>query len=194
MVQAKTYEGAMFGLGFVHAKDRLFQLHMTRMIGQGRLSELIGSEGIEIDKYIRQLGVVRAAKADLAELDPDERASLVNYAAGINKVVENIKVYPFEFQVLMTSFEPWSEKDSLACAYLYNAMASTDWFAEMLRLRLLEVYDRTLVDQLLPFKPEHFFPFENMETISDEELKRSGQLADEDNYGKLYSVEEDLLF
>jgi acyl-homoserine lactone acylase PvdQ len=24
LVQAKTYEGAMFGLGFVHAKDRLF--------------------------------------------------------------------------------------------------------------------------------------------------------------------------
>lgn len=24
LVQAKTYEGAMYGLGFVHAKDRLF--------------------------------------------------------------------------------------------------------------------------------------------------------------------------
>ena len=32
LVQAKTYEGSIFGLGFIHAKDRLFQLHITRMI------------------------------------------------------------------------------------------------------------------------------------------------------------------
>ena len=32
LVQAKTYEGSIYGLGFVHAKDRLFQLYMTKMI------------------------------------------------------------------------------------------------------------------------------------------------------------------
>jgi len=53
LVQAKTYEGSIFGLGFVHAKDRLFQLHITRMIASGRLSELVGSEGVNLDKYIR---------------------------------------------------------------------------------------------------------------------------------------------
>jgi len=35
-------------------------------------------------------------------------------------------------------------------------MQSADWFVEMLRVRLLEVYDKDVVDQLIPFKPEHF--------------------------------------
>lgn len=136
----------MYGLGFVHAKDRLFQLHITRMLGQGRLSELVGSEGVQLDKYIRTIGVTRATEERLFNLQPDELASLTNYAAGINKVVDNLKTYPLEFHALFTSFEPWTPKDSLACQSLYNVVVSTDWFAEMLKLRLLEVYSRELVD------------------------------------------------
>lgn len=176
LVQAKTYEGSIYGLGFVHAKDRLFQLYMTKMIAQGRVSELIGSEGIKIDKYVRQLGITRAAQSRFESMSAEESAIYVNYAAGINKVVENLKVYPMEFFVLMTSFEPWTVKDSISIEYLFNAMLSTDWFAEMLRLRLLEVYDRELVDQLLPFKDEHLFPFANATTISDDELAEMGKL------------------
>ena len=120
---------------------------------------MIGSEGIDLDKYIRQLGITRATEARLASLEPDEEAVLTNYAGGINKVVKNIKTYPLEFHVLLTSFEPWTVKDSLAIEYFFSAVASTDWFAEMLRVRLLEVYDRDLVDQLIPFKPEHLYEF-----------------------------------
>lgn len=45
--------GAVFGLGFSHAMDRLWQLEFTRRLAQGRLSEIIGSETLPIDKYIR---------------------------------------------------------------------------------------------------------------------------------------------
>ena len=40
VVNAKTFHGAMYGLGFVHARDRLWQLNFLRMLGQGRLSEV----------------------------------------------------------------------------------------------------------------------------------------------------------
>lgn len=70
-------------------------------------------------------------------------------------------------------------------------MASTDWFAEMLRLRLLEVYDRDLVDQLIPFKPEHTMQFEHSaETVLDIDLERINMLEDEElNYASLYTVD-----
>jgi len=99
-------------------------------------------------------------------LDPLEHSILTNYAAGINKVVEELKIYPFEFQLLWTSFEPWTVRDSVACQTVGNALVSVDWFAEMLRVRLLEVYDRDLVDQIIPFKPEHFYEFgDGMHTV-----------------------------
>ena len=108
LVQAKTFEGAIFGLGFVHAKDRLFQLHFLRMVSQGRLSEIIGSKGIYLDQYVRLIGIKRAIEDRVTKLSSDEMVVLTNYAAGINKVAQNIKVYPLEFYLLWSSFEPWT--------------------------------------------------------------------------------------
>lgn len=164
---------------------------MTRMLAQGRISELIGSEGLQIDKYIRKIGITRATEARIASLPKEEEVVFLNYAAGINKVVENIKVYPAEFQILFASFEPWTVRDSVACQYLYNAFVSTDWFAEMLRVRLLEVYDKDLVDKILPFKPEDFYEFKNMQTIPDED---SNTGDDNELYAKLFKVDESLLY
>src|SRR5436190_20516382 len=38
---AGSIEDAAFGLGFVHAQDRFWQMEMMRRLGQGRLSELL---------------------------------------------------------------------------------------------------------------------------------------------------------
>ena len=76
----------MFGLGFVHAKDRLFQLHFLRMVAQGRLSEIIGSGGVQLDQFIRLIGINRAIEDRMTKLSSEEMAVLTNYAAGINKV------------------------------------------------------------------------------------------------------------
>lgn len=99
-----------------------------------------------IDKYVRQIGLNRATDAAVKSLSADERVALQNYAAGVNKVVENIAVYPLEFQLGYFDFEPWTMKDSVSIANLLLGLGSTDWYVEMLRLRLLEVYDRDLVD------------------------------------------------
>jgi hypothetical protein len=49
---------------------------------------------------------------------------------------------------------------------------SSDWFFEIMRDRLLEVYPRTLVDEIIPFSREHIWPFDQMTTITDDELRR----------------------
>ena len=114
LVQAKTYEGAMYGLGFVHAKHRLFQLHLNRLLATGRVSELIGSDGVGYDSYVRTIGVLRATDARLQSITSEENAAYLNYAAGINKLVEQMEIYPHEFHVFFTSFEPWTVRDSIA--------------------------------------------------------------------------------
>ena len=39
---ASTVPDALFGLGYVHAQDRLWQMEFQRRIGHGRLSEIFG--------------------------------------------------------------------------------------------------------------------------------------------------------
>ena len=51
-MEAETLEGAIFGLGFIHAKDRLWQINFYRYLVMGRLAELIGPMGVPIYRYV----------------------------------------------------------------------------------------------------------------------------------------------
>lgn len=99
--------GAVFGLGFIHAKDRLWQMHFYKMLTQGRVSELLGSDGVSIDKYIRTIGIPRAAQHQWEVLDLESKTLLENYANGVNKVIENVVLYPIEFNLMWSTPETW---------------------------------------------------------------------------------------
>ena len=121
---------------------------------------------------------------------------LENYSAGINKAVENMEVWPPEFYVLWNKFEPWTPKDSLSMQYMLIFGISSDWFGELLRERLLEIYDKEFVDKLLPFRMENFQEFQHdlITTISEEELSRIDMLKEKSNAQELYDIDESLLY
>ena len=52
---------ALYGLGYVHAQDRLWQMEFQRRIGHGRLSEIFGAATIPQDRFLRTVGFGRAA-------------------------------------------------------------------------------------------------------------------------------------
>src|SRR4051812_3745813 len=54
-IRAASVEDAMFGLGFVHAQDRLWQLETHRRIAAGRLAEAFGPGALDTDRFIRAL-------------------------------------------------------------------------------------------------------------------------------------------
>ena len=49
--------GAFYGLGFIHGVDRLWQLDIFRRVTSGRTAEILGPEGVAIDKYMRTMGL-----------------------------------------------------------------------------------------------------------------------------------------
>src|SRR5687767_4019376 len=62
---ARTQQDAYFALGYVHARDRMWQMDLNRRIGAGRLSELIGSSGLRYDRLMRVLGFQASAEASV---------------------------------------------------------------------------------------------------------------------------------
>lgn len=56
-IKAETKRGAYYALGFVSAEDRLFQMHLKRMLTQGRLSEMFGEKSLPVDKMFRSVGI-----------------------------------------------------------------------------------------------------------------------------------------
>jgi penicillin G amidase len=79
-IQAANTHDLFFGLGVVHAQDRLWQLETHKRIASGRLAEAFGPAAIEADRFLRALAVRRAAEAQWAQTQGETRAALLAYA------------------------------------------------------------------------------------------------------------------
>ena len=64
-------------LGYIHARDRLFQMDLLRRSAAGGdLAQLVGPVALANDKEMRRFGLRRSAQDDAADLSPDARALL----------------------------------------------------------------------------------------------------------------------
>jgi penicillin amidase len=95
---AATEEDGYYGLGFVHAQDRLFQMEMTRRIGEGRLSEISGEKTLLLDAWSRRIGFKRIAGEMMKKASADTKRMLTAYCRGINAYIKTSNnKWGFEF-------------------------------------------------------------------------------------------------
>ncbi len=123
---ATTEEDAYRALGYVVARDRLFQLDIQTRAASGRLTELVGAQALRLDETPREMGMPRAAELKLAALDPKgtSRRMMNAYATGVNAYIDSITPadYPIEYKLLNARPERWSPINSI---HLLNRMGWT---------------------------------------------------------------------
>jgi penicillin G amidase len=140
--------------GYVTAQDRLWQLEFNRRIGAGRLSEVLGDAAIKQDRFLRTIGLRRAASAEVADLSPDERLALESYAKGINDFIDTHQDnLPIEFSLLGFKPEPWTIVDSLTWGKVMAYDLSGNYTREILRADLVEKLGAAQAGALLPTNP-----------------------------------------
>ena len=49
-IEAQNEHDAYLALGYLHAQDRLFQLELMIRVAQGRLSEILGEDMLDVDR------------------------------------------------------------------------------------------------------------------------------------------------
>jgi penicillin amidase len=153
-IRGANSNAVLFGLGFAHAQDRLWQIETHRRIGAGRLSEAFGPGALDNDKFLRALGVRRAAAAQWARTSGEARAALLAYTAGINAfIADHLRARPPEFLILGLQPEPWTPEDSMAWAIMMAWDLGGNWTNELLRMRLARSLPVARIDQLLPPYP-----------------------------------------
>ncbi len=145
---AGSIEDAAFGLGFVHAQDRFWQMELMRRLGQGRLSEIVpaaivGSGVVETDRTMRGLGLYRAASDSVGALSPAIRSVLDAYAAGVNAwLASDNQQFGLELTLVKLlsggRYRPdaWQPADSMVWAKIMALGLDGNWRGELLRLRL----------------------------------------------------------
>ena len=115
-VQAGSREDAYRVLGYLHARDRLFQMDMQRRKAAGRLAEVLGKKALASDRKQRVYGFAGVARKTVRQLRPEERAVLLAYTEGVNAVIQTAREFPPEFRLLHYKPEPWQPEDSLMVA------------------------------------------------------------------------------
>jgi penicillin amidase len=135
-VEAASDDDAWFALGFCHVQDRGFQLELLARAGRGTLAEMLGPAALPIDRLSRTLGFRRLAARQANVLDPDVRATLTAYVAGV-KAGGAVTPRPHELALLRTDRSAWTVEDVLAFLGLQSLALAGNWDTELARLRIL---------------------------------------------------------
>jgi penicillin amidase len=118
-VRAGSDNAAWFAEGWLHARERFFQMELARRAAAGRLSELFGEDAIPVDRKMRIWQLDASARRQLALLDGPTRDVLEAYAAGVNAALAEYRrwIAP-EVWLLGVDPEPWQVEDSLRIGML----------------------------------------------------------------------------
>ncbi len=101
--------------GWIVARDRFFQMDLMRRATSGRLSEILGSGLVSLDRLHRWARFQFIAEKAEQSLDPAVREEMLAYADGVNAFLQK---HPetFESKILGYHPEPWKPSDSILVA------------------------------------------------------------------------------
>lgn len=149
-ISARTREDAYRALGYLAARDRLFQMDLMRRRTAGRLAEILGEGLSEDDRWRRVLGYEQVARAAVARLPRDQRTVLDAYAEGVNQGMASLAVVPFEFWLLGYRPEPWRPEDSLLVVLGMHESLAWSGDEERMATRMEAALPPAVFDFLLP--------------------------------------------
>ena len=150
-----------FAQGYAMASDRLWQMEFYTLVASGRLTEVVGKQALEYDRYNRRSGMAKAAEDIVVRLDevPVTKAQLEAYAEGVNAYMETLadKDLPVEYKILNYKPEAWSPYKTMLM--FMNMRNQLNGGSNDLRItRIAQKYGMEVVNDLFPNYPSRESP------------------------------------
>ena len=146
-IYARNEADLYFALGFAVAQDRLWQMEFMRRLGTGRLSEILGADLLEVDRYFRTITAAHR-KVEL----PQDLAPLIRaFIQGVNAFIATAEGrLPLEFMLLRFEPESWTFEDIVAVYWVMNWQLSFGWRADPVAF---DIYQRVGAKRFNRFFP-----------------------------------------
>ena len=132
-IYAENEHDLYMAIGYAMAQDRLWQMDLLRRVTQGRLSEILGKELVDVDLLFRSLRFTEKSKKVLAIADPNTLTCVESFAEGVNQFIRQAgNNLPPEFGILGYKPELWLPEYSLNLIGYMSWDLSTGWTSEVL--------------------------------------------------------------
>jgi len=155
-IQTDNEESAAFALGFLHARERMFQMDLIRRAGEGRLSEVFGSKTVPFDKMFLTVGIKQTAEKMLEAAHPETKKMLTAYAEGVNYFINKFRnKLPIEFDILKYEPYEWKPVHSLMVVRLMAWELNMSWWTDIIFTKLVQQLGEEKAKLILPDFPEN---------------------------------------
>lgn len=177
-IEAQSKIDAYRVLGYVHARERLFQMELYRRIASGRLSEIFGEKLLLLDHQYRLLQFEKRAQKQWAQMDPNQPIyqEAMAYVEGINAFIEEGE-RPLEATLLGVDIKPWRAVDSLKILYYMGYSFGSGMRSDLLLYALSREVAKEWLDDI-DYGPRASFHEEASLGPLKETFKRLNGLAD----------------
>ncbi len=150
-IRGDNTSDVIFASGYAAAKERLWQMEMTRRVATGTLSEVFGDTTLNIDRLFLTLGIDSLTDKLYSNLSAESKLWLQQYARGINAYLDEIgDDYPLEFVLMRIRPRHWSPQDCLLQNRLMAWFLNFNWKADLLYWQLSVQLPHEKFQQIMP--------------------------------------------
>ncbi|MCS6971817.1 MAG: penicillin acylase family protein [Leptospiraceae bacterium] len=171
-IKAQNLNDLVFAAGFAMASDRDFQIEFLRRMAYGRLAEVLGSDALAMDIYMRTLGLRELAQKNYERIPEKLRAPLRAFAAGVNARRKAFPKTQAEFLLLQLTPEEWQPQDSLALYQLFSFLLAINHIEELAFLKFAAHLGWQKAVWLFPVYNDAPLPFAEAEHLKDIDWKK----------------------
>ena len=127
VIHAETNEDLAFGLGWVHANDRMLGTLLMRTVLSGRAAEQLKGDDrfVRLDTYMRRMNFVPDPERMLDGIEKGVGRRLERYSSGFNLFL-SAHGAPACLRLVGFKPEPWSVHDSLLIGKVFSFIGLAD--------------------------------------------------------------------
>ncbi len=156
IVKADNMPDLYFGLGWVHAYDRLVGMELMRLIARGQAAEHLDPQLIKVDIAMRRYNMWKDALLEAKKLGAGSGELLDAYCAGINYRLETVRP-PFEFKLIGYTPEPWTRADGITMLKMMGIVDLTEtqgWMEKFIIQMIKQGVAMAKIKELFPYLRE----------------------------------------
>lgn len=171
LIEAESLHDLTYGIGYVMAQDRLAQMVSMNLLARGRLAEMAGAVALDLDVYMRTLGVPQIIDERYGYLSEDMQGHLQRFSDGVNAFLEQHRDH-LPLELVLNDYQPeaWQPENTIGLFVLLNLGVGFNLHEELAFLQLAGQLGWEKAAWLAPIYPDEEIDFSEAAKLADIDL------------------------